>query len=502
MRAFAEKSIKDKLERVILVTIITTLALAGSSIIIYQWLSYRHAAVRQWWPLVEVLTDEHNGATALAFHDADAARKALAVLRGQPGIRGAWLHTADGQVLGDYIRNGDHPQPVPPDQTANATWLEGNQLLLTYRVKLRGEPVGWLTLRGDLRAEADRLRRSSLVVVICLLVAALAATAVAYRLQKTILNPVYGLARVADAVAARHDYSLRVVGEQPDELGRLTTAFNEMLEQIEQRTTQLAEIRAKLTTAEERYRQLVERVPAVTYTAEFGPAGRWRFVSPQIETLLGFNAADWMREPGLWFRQIYPEDRAHALVSEECTRTTGRYNLEYRMITRDGRMIWVRDEGVVLHEPNSTAPLLHGLLRDVTNRKTVTSALGEMRQRFEDIYQSAQDAIGYADLDGRLIDVNPAYEKLTGYTADELQMRTYQELTAPEFHALEQRIMSELLRTGQAARFEKECVCKDGSRVPVAVTAFLVRNAAGQPTGIATIAHARTAVGEINSTTV
>ena len=190
-------------------------------------------AVRQWWPLVEVLADEHNGATALAFHDVDASRKTLAVLRGQPGIRGAWLYAADGQILGDYIRNGDHPQPVLPDQTANAAWLEGNQLLLTCRVKLRGETVGWLTLRGDLRAEANQLRHSSLVVVICLLVAALAATAIAYRLQKTILNPVYGLARVADAVAARHDYSLRVAGENPDELGRLTTAFNEMLEQIE-----------------------------------------------------------------------------------------------------------------------------------------------------------------------------------------------------------------------------------------------------------------------------
>jgi len=485
MQVFAQKSIKDKLERVILVTIIAALAFAGSSIIIYEWLSYRHAAMRQWWPLAEVLAD--NGAPALAFHDADAARKTLAVLRGQPGIRGAWLVEADGKILGDYQRKGDQPRPVTPDPSANICWLDGNQLLLTYQVKLRGEPVGWLTLRCDLRAEADRLRRSSLVVVGCLLVAAFAATIITYRLQRGILNPIYGLVHVADAVAARHDYSLRVAGDHPDELGRLTTAFNEMLEQIEQRTAQLAETRAQLTTTEERYRQLVERVPAVTYTAEFGPAGRWLFVSPQIEALLGFTVADWLREPGLWFRQVHPEDRARALVSEECTRATGRYNLEYRMITCAGRLIWVRDEGVVLHEAGRLTPVLHGLLRDVTDRQMMTSALGEMRQRFEDIYQSSQDAIGYADMDGRLIDVNPACEQLTGYSANELQMRTYHDLTAPEFHELEQQIMADLLRTGQAVRYIKECVRKDGTRVPVAVTAFLVRNTAAQPTGIATI---------------
>lgn len=489
MWAFAEKSIKDKLEWVILVTIITALALAGSSIIIYEWLSYRHAAVQQWWPLVEVLAD--NGAPALAFHDANAARKTLAVLRGQPSIRGAWLAATDGQLLGVYIRQGDDPRPVKPDQTANTCWLEGNQLLLSYRVKLRGEPVGWLTLRSDLRVEATQLRRSSLAIVVCLLAAAFVARMITFRLQRSILNPIYGLARVAEAVATRHDYSLRVAGEQPDELGRLITAFNTMLDQIEHRTAQLAETRAQLATTEERYRQLVERVPAVTYTAEFGPAGRWLFVSPQIEALLGFTVTEWLHEPGLWFRQVHAEDRARALVSEECTRTTGRYNLEYRMITRDGRLIWVRDEGMLLHEPDHAVPVLHGLMRDVTERRAAASAVGEMRQRFEDIYQSAQDAIGYADLDGRLIDANPAYEKLTGYTANELQMRSYQELAAPAFYETAQRIITELLRTGQVARFDMDLIRNDKMRVPVAVTAFLVRNAAGQPTGIATILRER-----------
>ena len=484
-----EKSIKEKLQRVIALTTVSILAVASCSIIVFEWRSYRQAALHAWGPLAEVLAD--NGGPALAFHDPVAAKKTLAVLRFQTGIRGAWLYTPDGQILGDYNLAGEHPVPVQPDRTVNAAWLEGRDLLLTCQVKLRGEPVGWLTLRADLRAEQRRLRYSTFIVVGCLVLAWLVALMIAYRLQRAILNPIHGLALVADAVAARHDYSLRVPSTQPDELGRLTDAFNDMLEQIERRDAQLAETRAQLASAEEKYRQLVERVPVVTYTAEFGPAGRWHFVSPQIEALLGYAPADWLREPGVWFQHVFPDDRARALVPEADVRVTGKYALEYRMVTRTGRLIWVRDEGVTLREPGQPEPLLHGILRDVSERQQSTAALGEMRQRFEDLYNSATDAIGYADLDGRLIHVNPAFEKLTGYTRDELRLRLDDELTPPEFHEMEQRLVNAVVRTGQAASYEKEYQCKDGTRVPVALTRFLVRNADGQATGIATIARVR-----------
>ena len=73
-------------------------------------------------------------------------------------------------------------------------------------------------------------------------------------------------------------------------------------------------------------------------------------------------------------------------------------------------------------------------------------------------------------------------------------MRLYQELTPPEFHELEQRLVSEVLRSGQAARYRKEYWSKTDKRVPVEITAFLVRNSDGQATGLATIAHETGAV--------
>ena len=486
------KSIRERLQRIVAGTTITVLAVAGCGIVVFEWASNRQAALHTWSPAAEILAD--NSAPALGFHDATAAKKTLSALRFQPGVLGAWLYLPDGQLLSDYQRPGEKTLPVAPVPSNNVCWLTGREVLLSCQVRLRGEPVGWLTMRADLHTELAQLRFSTLLLLGCLVVAGIVALTIAYRLQRALLNPIHSLARVADDVARRHDYSMRVAGTLPDEIGRLINAFNDMLGQIEQRDAQLAETRAALTSAEEKYRQLVERVPAVTYTAEFGPVGRWHFVSPQIEKLLGFTPAEWLAEPGQWFQQVHPDDRARALVSEDCTQATGRYVLEYRMLTRAGRMIWVRDEGVVLREPGQSTLLLHGLLRDVTDRQQTTAALDEMRQRFEDIFNSSQDAISFADVDGRLAHSNPAFERLTGYTRDELQMQPIEALTPPEFHELDQQKIRQVLQTGQAVRYEKEGLHKNGTRFPVAVTRFVVRNAAGQITGLGTIARDMTEV--------
>ena len=95
-----------------------------------------------------------------------------------------------------------------------------------------------------------------------------------------------------------------------------------------------------LRVAEERYRLLVERVPAVVYVAEPGAAGRWRYVSPQIEGMLGFTAQEWMADPDMWMRQLHPQDQEEALAEEERIILAGAgsdiYTETYRLRHRNG----------------------------------------------------------------------------------------------------------------------------------------------------------------------
>jgi PAS domain S-box-containing protein len=126
----------------------------------------------------------------------------------------------------------------------------------------------------------------------------------------------------------------------------------------------------ELSDIELRHRMLIEQLPAVTYVAEPGASGRWHFVSPQIEKLLGYTAEEWMANPALFRECIHPEDR-EAVFEEECKAVTEhrRFRHEFRFRTRDGRTIWCAAEARSLPAKNGEPGLLQGVISDITERK-------------------------------------------------------------------------------------------------------------------------------------
>src|SRR3954447_4303396 len=137
----------------------------------------------------------------------------------------------------------------------------------------------------------------------------------------------------------------------------------------------LIAVQELLQEAEARYRTLVEQLPAVSYIAEPGAKGAWRYVSPQLEPMLGFSQQAWTSDPTLWARRIHPEDRDRVLEEEQRDTILGvPLASEYRMITKDGRVIWVRDEGVLRAGPGEGTHY-EGMLTNVTERKSFESQL-------------------------------------------------------------------------------------------------------------------------------
>ncbi len=130
--------------------------------------------------------------------------------------------------------------------------------------------------------------------------------------------------------------------------------------------------------AESRYRTLVEQLPAVTFMAALEGGDNELYVSPQIETLLGFSQKEWLEDPILWYRQLHPDDqvRWHTEFARTCA-AAEHFRAEYRFLARDGRIVWVHGEAQVVRDEDGNPLYLQGIAFDITDRKRAEEATAE-----------------------------------------------------------------------------------------------------------------------------
>ena len=126
----------------------------------------------------------------------------------------------------------------------------------------------------------------------------------------------------------------------------------------------------RLRQAETTYRRLVEQIPAVTYIDAPNDISSTIFISPQIEALTGYSPEEWTTDPELWVKLLHPEDRESVLTESARTNATGDpFTSEYRLIARDGRTVWLRDESVLIRDEKGRPQYWQGILLDITERK-------------------------------------------------------------------------------------------------------------------------------------
>lgn len=163
------------------------------------------------------------------------------------------------------------------------------------------------------------------------------------------------------------------------------------------------------------FRTLLERIPAVTYLAGYGGDGRWAYVSPQIEAMLGFTPEEWIADVELWLRQIHPDDRQRALDDEAVSKAGGRPLLsEYRMHTREGAVVWVRDEAVMVIDSAGTK-WWQGFMIDISDQRRAELAHRDSESRFRSLFDNVPFALYRTLPGGKLVEGNPALAQLLGY---------------------------------------------------------------------------------------
>jgi PAS domain S-box-containing protein len=180
--------------------------------------------------------------------------------------------------------------------------------------------------------------------------------------------------------------------------------------------------RTQLDDSEERYRTLVEQIPAIVYReAVLGDQMQVVYINSRVEALLGITPAEWIADSSVWFDAIHPEDRAR--VEEENRRSDeggGPFLVEYRMIARDGRVVWFRDEAILQRNEAGDPIYWQGVMMDITARREAEMGLAEAESRYRALVEQLP-AIAYIDpVDRRgTVYISPQTEAILGYTPDE-----------------------------------------------------------------------------------
>jgi PAS domain S-box-containing protein len=136
------------------------------------------------------------------------------------------------------------------------------------------------------------------------------------------------------------------------------------------------------------YRALVEGIPAIFYIDNPDEYSTNFYTSPQAVDLLGYTQEEWGTTPDLWIAKIHPEDVERVIEENRRSNRVGNsFFAEYRMVAKDGRIVWIRDEAA-LERDDDGAPLhWRGLMLDITAQK---EAEEKLHQSLEVLRRSSQ----------------------------------------------------------------------------------------------------------------
>ena len=237
-----------------------------------------------------------------------------------------------------------------------------------------------------------------------------------------------------------------------------------------ERPDQLASEDVQLPNLEARYRALVEQIPAVVFMAYLDRGIGEAYVSPQIEAALGFSQEEWLEDPVRWYSHIHPDDKQRwSTEAAEMFLTGNPLRSAYRVVSRDGRVIWFHCEAKMIRKEDGEPWFIHGVGFDITDLKRTEEALQEERNVVSAILDTVGALVVVLDPEGRIIRFNRACEQMTGYSFAEVQGKVIWDL----FQAAEdvERFQASFQKTRAEQRsqeYESGWVSRDGRQRTIA----------------------------------
>ena len=149
------------------------------------------------------------------------------------------------------------------------------------------------------------------------------------------------------------------------------------------------EFMQSLQEAHETYRHLVEGIPAILYIDANDDLSTNIYTSPQIQTILGFSAKEWLEDPNMWLARMHEDDRQRVVREHKASNQTGEaFHEDYRLFAADEREVWIRDEAVLVRDESGNPLFWRGIMSDITEQKRAEERL---RQSLEILRRTMED---------------------------------------------------------------------------------------------------------------
>ncbi len=359
MRPFRDRPIRQKVLILIVAASIVGLLFAGAFVSIYDMVSFRRRAVTDVQALAGVVSS--NAISAIVFNDAAAAQEDLRALADRREIGSAAIYLPDGREFARYTRPGGPAAIAAPPEGEETTRL-ADRLVSVTRLSSNGVHHGWLRIQYMLPAFTSRLPQYAMVAAAVLTALAAAAALLLGTLGRSVSGPLHQLAATARTLAATNDLRIRAARHADDEIGSLTSAFNRMLDTLEERDAALADRARALRESEERLRLALSAATMRTWVLPLaGGAGRVTAEPAAMAEFLG---------------TVHPDDRAavEAAIDQAVT-AGGALEIEFRTPPAAGTERRIALRGLVSGEADGPDVQLIGVAQDVTGRRQLEAQL-------------------------------------------------------------------------------------------------------------------------------
>jgi PAS domain S-box-containing protein len=236
---------------------------------------------------------------------------------------------------------------------------------------------------------------------------------------------------------------------------------------------------AQAPNMEAKYRALLEQIPAVVFMAYLDRGISEAYVSPEIEAALGYSREEWLEDPVRWYRHIHPDDKQRwSLEAAEMFLSGKPLRSSYRVIARDGRVIWFHCDARMMRREDGRPWFIHGVAFDISDLKRVEEELQEERNFVSAILDTVGALVVVMDDEGRILRFNPACEITTGYSREDVQGKCIWDLFLLPDEAERFKAVFEVLRTDLLPQaYQSSWMTRHGTQRLIAWTSTLLPGA-------------------------